>query len=119
MGERPFGWRTRWPCSWRRVRADLTGDGGGRRHRGGDVFDAVRSCASVSELERVLGPGSIKASLRARTFDVYTDQQSTGGRLKGGSLGSVLLLSIVQAMTECAFHDQVRKGNFDKQLREA
>lgn len=47
-------------------------------------------------------------SLRARQHDVHTTQISFWGQLKGASLGAVALLSMVQAMTECTFHDQVK-----------
>jgi hypothetical protein len=50
-------------------------------------------------------------SLRARQHDVHTTQISFWGQLKGTSLGAVALLSMVQAMTECTFHDQVKSNN--------
>lgn len=55
----------------------------------------------------MLGGSALKASLRSQKFDVWTNYQTFGATTKGTSVGTVMTLTMVQAMTECAFHDKV------------
>lgn len=57
-----------------------------------------------------MGPAIIKCSARSQEYDLRTVALSYGVVVKGPSLGASLLLAIVQAMTECTFHEQVTVG---------
>ena len=69
-----------------------------------------------ADLARELGPGTLKFSLRGRQFDVSPDLHTFGFKMKGASCGIVAFQSVVQAMTECAFFDQVRTNRQRKQI---
>lgn len=60
-----------------------------------------------AELDHVLGRGGVKASLRSQQHDVWMNYQTYGTAMQGASIGTVMVLNLVQAMTECTFHDQV------------
>lgn len=72
----------------------------------------------LSELHRAMGPAIIKCSARSQEYDLRTVALSYGVVVKGPSLGACLLLAIVQAMTECTFHEQVtvRAGSITRML---